>query len=119
LRDHRLVAGWSTLSAFLIISSIATFSMGALRLKRSVRLEAVAGITMVGTALIVAPWGTMSALGLVYLLTIPLSMWRYAGVKRRRARLAAGEPTLPLYPPLPPVPPAPAARQRRSPPDAP
>ena len=116
---RRLVAGWSTLSAFLIISSIATFSMGALRLKRSVRLEAVAGITLVGTALIVAPWGTMSALGLIYLLTIPLSIWRYAGVKRRRARLAGGEPTLPLSPPLPPVPPAPAARQRRSPPDAP
>lgn len=119
LRDHRLVAAWSTLSAFLIISSIATFSMGALRLKRSVRLEAVAGITLVGTALIVAPWGTMSVLALVYLCTIPLSVMHYAAVKRRRARQAAGEPTLPLSPPLPPVPPTAPARQRRSPPDAP
>jgi CDP-diacylglycerol--serine O-phosphatidyltransferase len=119
LRDHRLVATWSALSAFLIISSIATFSMGALRLKRSIRLEAVVIITLIGAALIVAPWGTLSALVLIYLGSIPFSIMRYAAVKRRRARQAAGEPTLPLTPPLEPVPPQGPARQRRSPPNAP
>jgi len=119
LRDYRLVAAWSALSAFLIISSIATFSWGALRLKRSVRLEAVVVITLIGTALIVAPWGTLSAIVLVYLASIPFSIMRYAAVRRRRARQAAGEPTLPLSPPLPPVPPTAPAEQRRSPPDAP
>jgi hypothetical protein len=61
----------------------------------------------------------MSALALIYLCTIPLSVMRYAAVKRRRARQAAGEPVLPLTPPLEPVPPKDPARQRRSPPDAP
>lgn len=119
LRDHRLVAVWSAFSAFLIISSIATFSIGALRLKRSIRLEAVVVITLIGIALIVAPWGTLSGIVFVYLCSIPFSMMRYAAVKRRRARQAAGEPTLPLTPPLEPVPPKAPARQRRSPPDAP
>ena len=114
-----LIMLWSGLSAFLIISSLATFSMGALRLKRSVRLEAILVIVLIGIAMIVAPWATLSVVVIVYLATIPLSIMRYAAVKRRRARLAAGEPTLPLSPPLPPVPPAPPARQRRSPPDAP
>ena len=113
-----LIMLWSGFSAFLIISSLATFSMGALRLKRSVRLEAILVIVLIGIAMIVAPWATLSAVAIVYLATIPLSILRYAAVKRRRARQAAGEPTLPLSPPLPPAPPAPA-RQRRSPPDAP
>ena len=107
---------WSGFSAFLIISSIATFSMAALRLKRNVRLEAILVIVLIGIALIVAPWATLSVLSIVYLASIPFSVMRYAAVKRRRARQAAGEPTLPLSPPLPPVPPAPPARQRRSPP---
>ena len=119
LEHPALIMIWSALSAFLIISSLATFSMGALRLKRNVRLEAILVIVLVGIAMIVAPWATLSVCVIVYLATIPLSIWRYAAVKRRRARLAGGEPTLPLSPPLPPVPPAPAARQRRSPPDAP
>ena len=113
-----LIMLWSGFSAFLIISSLATFSMGALRLKRNVRLEAILVIVLIGIAMIVAPWATLSAVAIVYLATIPLSILRYAAVKRRRARQAAGEPTLPLSPPLPPAPPAPA-RQRRSPPDAP
>jgi len=113
-----LIMLWSGFSAFLIISSIATFSMGALRLKRNVRLEAILVIVLIGIAMIVAPWATLSVLALVYLATIPLSIIRYAAVKRRRARQPAGEPTLPLSPPLPPAPPAPA-RQRRSPPDGP
>ena len=119
LEHPALIMLWSALSAFLIISSIATFSMGALRLKRNVRLEAILVIVLIGIAMIVAPWATLSVVVIVYLTTIPLSVMRYAAVKRRRARQAAGEPTLPLSPPLPPVPPKAPARQRRSPPDAP
>ncbi len=119
LESPGLIMTWSAISAFLIISSIATFSMGALRLKRSVRLEAILVIVLVGIAMIVAPWATLSGVVIVYLVTIPFSMLRYAAVRRRRAGQAAGEPTLPLSPPLPPVPPQAPARQRRSPPGAP
>ncbi|HYD11827.1 MAG TPA: phosphatidylcholine/phosphatidylserine synthase [Allosphingosinicella sp.] len=119
LENPGLIMAWSGISAFLIISSIATFSMGALRLKRSVRLEAILVIVLIGIAMIVAPWATLSAVVIVYLATIPLSVMRYAAVKRRRARQAGGEPTLPLSPPLPPVPPKAPARHRRSPPGGP
>jgi CDP-diacylglycerol--serine O-phosphatidyltransferase len=119
LERPELVMAWSAFSAFLIISSIATFSMGALRVKRSIRLQAVLLIVLIGAALFAVPWETLSALAIVYLASIPFSMMRYAAVKRRRARQAAGEPTLPLSPPLPPAPPKGPARQRRSPPNSP
>ena len=73
----------------------------------------------IGVALVSKPWETLSVIALVYLASIPFSIMRYAAVKRRRARQAAGEPTLPLSPPLPPVPPTDPARQRRSPPGSP
>jgi CDP-diacylglycerol--serine O-phosphatidyltransferase len=119
LERPELIMAWSGFSAFLIISSIATFSLGALRVKRSFRLQAVLLIVLVGGALFAVPWETLSALVIVYLLSIPFSVMRYAAVKRRRARQAAGEPTLPLAPPLPPVPPKAPARHRRSPPSSP
>ena len=118
LQRPELVMLWSAFSAFLIISSIATWS-GALRVKRNVRLEAVLIITLIGGALFAAPWETLSALVIIYLATIPFSMLRYVRVKQQRARQAAGEPTLPLSPPLPPVPPKGPARHRRLPPNAP
>lgn len=119
LERPELIMAWSGFSAFLIISSIATFSMGALRVKRSFRLQAVLLIVLVGAALFAVPWETLSAVALIYLASIPFSVMRYAVVKKRRARQPAGEPTLPLAPPLPPVPPKAPARHRRSPPDAP
>ena len=46
--------------AFLMISSLATFSWGSLRLRRSVRLEAIVVVALVGGALFTAPWQTLS-----------------------------------------------------------
>ncbi len=119
LRDGRVVAGWAAMSAFLIVSSIATFSMGALRLKRDWRFVAVVIVAMIGVALVSAPWETLSGMAIAYLASIPFSVMRYAAVKRRRAGQAAAEPALPLSPPLPPAPPKGPARQRRSPPGSP
>jgi CDP-diacylglycerol--serine O-phosphatidyltransferase len=87
LRDHRLVAAWAALVAFLAISNLATFSWGSIRLRRSFRLMAIVGIAIFGGALVSAPWETLSAVSLVYLLTIPFSVLSYARVKRRRSAL--------------------------------
>jgi len=119
LQDYRLVAPWAAFVAFLVISSVATFSWGSLRLRRNVRLEAIVVIVIVGVALVSAPFETLSAVALLYVALIPLSMLSYAKVKRQRARLAAIEPNLPLSPPLGPMPPERPARRRRSPPNAP
>ena len=76
LQDYRLVAPWTAFAAFLVISSIATFSLGSLRLRRNVRLEAIGLIALVGAALFTVPWQTLAVVVTLYLLLIPLSIAR-------------------------------------------
>jgi CDP-diacylglycerol--serine O-phosphatidyltransferase len=119
LRDYRLAAPWAAFSAFMLISSVATWSLSSLRLRRSVRLEAIALVALVGGALFTAPWETLSVIVLVYLMLIPFSMMSYARVKRQRLLASPAPP--PAAPPAAPVE-APAGRRaarRRSPPNAP
>ena len=80
-----LVGPWTLLVAILMVSSVATFSWSSLRLRRRVRFEALALIVMVGAALVSAPWPSLSALTIAYLLTIPFSIVSYAKVRRLRA----------------------------------
>lgn len=91
-RQPLVVAGWLLLMAFLLISSVATLSWTSLRPKRSVRLELLALLGLVGTALLNEPWLTLVGIGAIYLLTLPYAMWSYARVKRRRAAQLAAEP---------------------------
>lgn len=84
-REPALVAPWAALVAFLMISSIATFSWTSLRLRASMRLPALVAIALLGAALFSAPWPTLSILAILYALTIPFSMANYARVRRRRA----------------------------------
>ena len=115
LQDYRVVAPWAALVAFLVISSVATFSWGSLRLRRNVRLEAIVVIALIGAAVISAPWETLSLIALVYLLLIPFSMASYARVRRLRAN-AATRPGSPLETPVvPTTAPAPARRRRSAP----
>ena len=74
LQDYRIVAPWAALVAFLVISSVATFSWGSLRLRRHVRLEAIVVIALTGAALISAPLETMSVVASLYLISIPFSV---------------------------------------------
>jgi len=92
LADYRLVAPWAALIAFLAISSLATFSWGSLRLRRHVRFEAIVVIALLGGALITAPFETLSVLAILYLAMIPVSVWSYARVRRRRAASAQAAP---------------------------
>jgi CDP-diacylglycerol--serine O-phosphatidyltransferase len=97
LLDFRLVAPWAALVAFLSISSLPTFSWTSFRLRRNVRLEAIFAIAIVGGALFSAPWETLTASALLYVLMIPFSVASYARVRRQRAaatpaRVPAAEP---------------------------
>jgi len=115
LQDYRFVAPWAALVAFLVISSVATFSWGSLRLRRNVRLEAIVVIALIGAAVISAPWETLSVIALVYLLMIPFSMASYARVRRLRASAAARSAS-PLEAPVLPAPvPGPPRRRRSAP----
>jgi CDP-diacylglycerol---serine O-phosphatidyltransferase len=92
LQDYRLVAPWAAAIAFLVISSLATFSWTSFRLRRNVRLEAIVIIALIGGALFSAPWETLSAAAILYILVIPFSILSYAKVKRQRARSPSRSP---------------------------
>ncbi len=80
-----LTGPWIAFVAFLMISNIATFSWGSLRLRRHIRLEALAGVGISFGALLSAPWPTLSLVCLVYLALIPFGVRSYARVKQQRA----------------------------------
>jgi len=88
-REPWIVAPWAAVVALLMVSSVATFSWGSLRLRSGVRLMALVVITMVGAALISDPWPTLSIAATAYALLIPMSMISYARVKRQRVAATA------------------------------
>ena len=96
-REPWLAAPWAAAVGFLMISNLATFSWGSLRLRSHVRLGALVVIALVFAALISAPFPTLSVAALLYALMIPFSIASYAKVKRQRA----AEPVRP-EPPLAP-----------------
>ncbi|QTD55919.1 CDP-alcohol phosphatidyltransferase family protein [Parasphingorhabdus cellanae] len=84
-RNYFVVGPWIVLIAFLMISNTATFSWSSLRLRKNIRLEALAGFALLGVALINNPWITLSAISIAYIVLIPFSIRSYAKVKRQRA----------------------------------
>jgi CDP-diacylglycerol---serine O-phosphatidyltransferase len=80
-----IVAPWLAMVAFLMISNLATFSWSSMRLKRSVRLEVILVVALVGSALFAVPWITLAALSVVYAGSIPFSIASYAKAQRLRA----------------------------------
>lgn len=86
------VAPWAALVAFLMISNLATFSWGSLRLRRHVRLGALVVIALIGGALLSAPWTTLSLAAFLYAALIPVSILSYGKVKKQRAAAASRAP---------------------------
>ena len=84
-----LVAPWAALAAFLMVSNLATFSWGSLKLRSHVRFGALVVIALIGGALISAPWPTLSIAALLYAALIPFSILSYGRVRRQRAAAAA------------------------------
>jgi CDP-diacylglycerol--serine O-phosphatidyltransferase len=76
---------WVLFVALLMISSVATYSWSSLRIRRSSRLFAIAGIGLLGAALVTAPWITLLVIAVIYLAMIPFSMASYSRAKRRAA----------------------------------
>ena len=84
-RNYAVVAPWIVFIAFLMISNTATYSWSSLRLRKNIRLEAIAVIALLGVALINNPWIMLTAISVGYLTLIPFSIRSYAKVKRQRA----------------------------------
>ncbi|MGE5563702.1 MAG: CDP-alcohol phosphatidyltransferase family protein [Bacillota bacterium] len=88
-RDWRVVMAWTLFIAALMISGLPTYSWSSIRIRREWRLFALAGVAVLGAALLTAPWHTLLIVSLLYLLMIPVALASYARVKRRRASAAS------------------------------
>ena len=84
-QNWQLVMPWTLLIAALMISSVPTYSWTSIRIRKDWRLFSLAGIALLGAALIIAPWYTLLAAALLYLAMMPFGFASYARVKRRRA----------------------------------
>jgi CDP-diacylglycerol--serine O-phosphatidyltransferase len=84
-QDWRLVMPWTLFIALLMISSVPTYTWGSIRIRRGWRIFALAGVALLGAALLNEPWLTLLAISVIYLAVLPFSIASYASVKRRRA----------------------------------
>lgn len=84
-RQSWLVGLWVAAMAFLMVSSLATFSWASLRLRQNIRFEAILVLVLMAAALVSAPWATLIALCVLYLATLPFSIMAYRRVRRLRA----------------------------------
>jgi CDP-diacylglycerol--serine O-phosphatidyltransferase len=87
-RSWYVVMPWVIFIALLLISSVATYSWSSLRIRRSSRLFAIAGIGLLGAALVTSPWVTLLGISLLYVAMLPFSIASYNRVRRRRAGAA-------------------------------
>jgi len=90
-REPALVGGWLVVIAFLMISNLATLSWTSARPRKAIRLELLAGLALLGGALLTEPWWTLVAICLGYLATVPFGVIGYARVRRQRAVRAAAD----------------------------
>ena len=71
--------------AFLMISSLPTYSWGSLRLRPSQRLPALVGVGLFAGALFSAPWMTLTLTCVAYAVAIPFASRSYARLTARDA----------------------------------
>ncbi len=79
------VMAWTLIVAALMISAIPTYTWSSMRIRREWRLFTLAGIALLGAALVSLPWITLLGVSTLYLVMMPLGVASYARVKRRRA----------------------------------
>ncbi len=84
-RGWYVVMPWILLIAALMISSVPTYTWSSIRIRREWRLFALAGVALLGAALVTSPWITLLAVSALYLAMMLPSIASYGRVKRRRA----------------------------------
>lgn len=80
------------LVAFLMISRLPTFSFKQARIAPNFMLPALLTAGLLTAALVSAPWTTFVCVGVIYLASIPVSVWVQAGQRRRASAEAAAMP---------------------------
>ncbi|MEE4350312.1 MAG: phosphatidylcholine/phosphatidylserine synthase [Pacificimonas sp.] len=77
------------LSAFLMVSNVPTFSWKLMSPKRGLRIAALVFVAVYFTALITEPYMTLAMTSVLYVLTIPFSIYRYSKIRRREREAGA------------------------------
>ena len=85
-----IVAVTSLFAAFLMVSSLPSYSWGSLRLRPTWRLPALAGVGLFAGAIFTNPWPTLTLIVVCYVAALPFAISSYA---RLKAREAAGRGT--------------------------
>jgi CDP-diacylglycerol---serine O-phosphatidyltransferase len=98
LRSPWLVVPWVAFVAFLMVSSLATFSWSSLKLRRNIRFEAMVILVVLAAALVSATWPTLAALCVAYLATLPFSIRSYRRIRQLRGGAPASRARAPHAP---------------------
>lgn len=77
-RAWYVVAPWTAFIAFLMISNVATFSWSSLRLRKTIRMEAILVAGLLAALLMTVPWHTLLIVSLIYVALIPFGIMSYA-----------------------------------------
>lgn len=94
-RSPWIVTPWVALIGLLMVSSLATYSWKSLRLRRSVRFEALVVVAILLAALVTAPWQTLTVICVGYIATLPFSVRAFRRSKLPRGAAAAPSSTPP------------------------
>lgn len=81
--------------ALLMISRVPTFSIKQIRIPPSFMLPALLLVGLVAAALASAPFTTFIVVGVIYLVSIPVAVWKQARDRRRTAEAPLPTPSLP------------------------
>jgi CDP-diacylglycerol--serine O-phosphatidyltransferase len=81
--------------AFLMISRLPTFSIKQIRITPPFWLPALLLVSVLAAALASAPFTTFICVGVVYLASIPVSIWMQARARRSTLATPASTPSLP------------------------
>lgn len=88
LGNPQLIAIWLLVVGGMMVSNFPTFSSKQLCLPVRMKIPLLAAFCAMIAGLINEPWPTLTAMGVFYLLTLPLGPWHY---HRKEHSLAKGE----------------------------
>ncbi len=85
LDNPYLVGAFLVLSASLMVSRVPTYSMKSIRIKPQYVLFLMLLVGVLAAFLVTDPWLTLSAIGFIYIASIPISVLTYRRLEKRDA----------------------------------
>lgn len=87
LREPAAVAVWTVIVALLMVSRLPTYSFKQAKVPQAAILPVLVAFGVFLAMLTVAPWRTLTLVGVIYLLSFPLSVRSYLRLKAEAERM--------------------------------